>query len=198
MRLDRRELRDRVLGPRDPLAPPVGDELGAELAARFLVGGGQEHEIALERHVRALERQHRREMQDARGLHVDRAAAIEIAVGDRAAERVDGPVAAIGVHDIDVVVQDDPAERAVAGEARAKAGPAGRGLDRLALDPVAGQHLGQEPGARDLVSGRVRGVDRQIAAQQIDRLVAESRPVHHRLSASGFIARMSPSSQRAM
>src|SRR5207237_6608174 len=127
-----------------------------------------------------------------------RAAAVEIAVADPAADRIHRPVWSVRVHDVDVMVQYDAAERAVARELRAKPGPVGCGLDRLALDPVAGQDFRQEPDTGDLVARRVRGVDHQIAAQQVDRLVAESHPVDHRDSASGFIARTSPSYQRAM
>src|SRR6266545_3983088 len=46
---------------------------------------------------------------------------------------------AVGVHDVDVMVEDDPAQRAVAGEACAEAGAPGRRLDRLAFDSVASQ-----------------------------------------------------------
>ena len=176
----------------------IGDELGAELAPGLLVRGGQEDEIALERDPGALQRQHGRQMQDARRLHVDRAPAVEVTGGDHAAERVHRPVTPVGVDDVDMVMEHDPAERPVAREARLEARASGRRLDRLARDALARQDLGQEPRAGDLVARRVRGVDHQVATEQVDRLVAQRGPVHQRVSASGIIASTSPSSQRAM
>ncbi len=198
MHLDQPDLGDRVLGAGEPVRTPIGDELRAELATGLLVGRRQEHEVALERHPRALEGEQSRQVQDARRLHVDRAAPVEVAVGDDASERVDRPVAPVGVYDVDVMVQDDSAEGAVALQARAQTGAPGARLDRLALDALARQDLGQKPRAGDLVAGGIGGVDLQIAAQELDRLVAQRPPVGHRPSASGVIASTSPSSHRAM
>src|SRR4029450_4782155 len=96
------------------------------------------------------------------------------------------------------MVKHAPAQRAVARQARPQAGAPGRRLDRLALDALARQELGQKTGTSGLGTGGIGGVDLQIAAQELDRLVAQRPPVGHRPSASGVIASTSPSSPRAM
>src|SRR5207237_1435162 len=50
---------------------------------------------------------------------------------------------------------------------------------RAALDARAREHVGQESCAGDLVAGRVRGVDREVGAQQIDGLGADGGEVEH-------------------
>src|SRR4029453_16594333 len=45
-------------------------------------------------------------------FHVDRAAAVEVAVGDDGAERIDRPVAPVGVYHVDVMGRQGPGQRA--------------------------------------------------------------------------------------
>jgi hypothetical protein len=166
--VDSAELAERVLRAGKPVRMLLGDEPRAVAAPRFLVGRGEQDQVALERHARAGDLEQRRELHDADRLHVERAAPVEPAVADLAAERIDRPVPPVGVHDVDVMVEDDRAERSITGHPRAEVGAAGRRLDDLARDPVAVEHLGQEARPRDLVARRVRRVDREIAAQEVD------------------------------
>src|SRR5207244_3538077 len=79
--------------------------------------------------------------------------------------------------DVDVMVQHDGAERAVAAHARDEVGAARRRLHRAALDAGALKHVGQEPRAGDLVAGRVGGVDLEVGAEQVHGLRPDRRPV---------------------
>src|ERR1700730_14115763 len=157
----------------------VGDPLSAEAAARLLVGRRQGDEVALERDLRAGGGEESGKLDHARGLHVKRPAAVDVAASEEPAERIDGPVALVGVDHVDVVVEHDAAEGAVASDARHEIPPLRRGLGRLARDAVPVEDLGEETGARRLVAGRVRGVDTEIAAHQVYRLIADLPPVHH-------------------
>ena len=156
----------------------VCDEPRPVLAPGFLVRRAEQHEVALERHARPLDREQRNELQDPDRLHVDGAASVEVAVADLAAERIDRPVAAVGVDDVDVVMEHDPAERAVPGEACADVGAPRCRFHDLAREAVAVEHIREEPRAGDLVARRIGGIDGQIAAQEVDGLVADLPPVH--------------------
>src|SRR5439155_14425568 len=111
-------------------------------------------------------------------LHVDGAPPVEVATADLAAERVDRPVAAVGVDDVDVVMQHDPAQRAIPAETGAEVGAAWRRFNDLAREAVAVEHLREEPCAGDLVARRIGRIDGQITTQEVDGLVADLRPVH--------------------
>src|ERR1700730_2899496 len=99
--------------------------------------------------------------------------------------------------------EHDAAKGAVASDARHQIPPLRRGLGRLARDAVAVEDLGEEARARRLVAGRVRGVDTEIAAHQLHRLVADLQPVHHTRASIqcrpgfGRLARRRSSSGRA-
>ena len=87
-------------------------------AARLLVRRAEEDEVTLERHPRAFDREQRRELKDAGGFHVEGAATVEKAVADDAAEGIDRPIAPICIDDVDVMVENDPSQRAVAAQPR--------------------------------------------------------------------------------
>src|SRR5262244_4457841 len=201
--LDGPEFRQRVLRPREPGAPLVGDPLRAEAATRLLVGGGEEDEIALEGHAGAGDGQERGELHDARGLHVEGAPAVDVAVAEEAAEGIYRPVALVRVYDVNMMMEDDTTQGAVAAETRHEVAAPRSRLRRLAGDPRAVQDLGEKACPRRLVAGRVRGVHPQVLSQETHRLVADLLPVHHALASVqwrpgfGRLARRRSSSGRA-
>ena len=156
------------------------EELRAVDAARLLVRDGDEGEVAAQRQLVAMVQQESDELHDAHPLHVERAAAPDVALAHLAAERVDGPVLALEGHDVGVVEQDQLlAARAVAGQRGDERGAAGR-VRRL-VEPV-GDALAIEDravevaGAR-LVAGRVDGVDADVGGEQLRRFLGQRVPV---------------------
>ena len=105
-------------------------------------------------------------------LHVDGAAAPDVAVPDLAGERVDRPLAGVGRHDVEVAVDQQRRPAAVgaldAGDRRCAAR---RGLDDLRLDADLVELGGHPFGGRPLGMGRVGGVDADEVDEQIGDLV---------------------------
>ena len=81
------------------------DLLGALVAAGLLVGGEAQHHRPLRLGARPRPGPHDREQHRVEVLHVDRAAAPEVAVLDLAGERVDRPVVRRGGYDVEVAVE---------------------------------------------------------------------------------------------
>ena len=184
-RLDVTELGQGVLGAREPGRAVVGDPLGAEVAAGFLVGGGEEDQAALEGRPRSLEGQAGHELQDPRRLHVQRAAPVEVSVADHAAERVHAPVPPVRVDHVDVVMEHDGRQRAVAVEPRDEIAATRSRLGDLARHAFGVEDPGEEPRAVALVARRIGRVHHQVAPEDLDRLLAERGPVHHDGGAGG-------------
>jgi hypothetical protein len=153
------------------------DELGAVRAVLLLVGGGQKDRVAVQPDPGPLEADHGEDLHDADRLHVEAAAAVDEAVGDLAAEGSKGPVARVGGNHVDVMVENDARPPPGAEQARGQVPAPRHRLGDLGGDAVLLEHSGQEGHALRLVPGRIAGVDGEIAAQQLDRLVAERGPV---------------------
>src|SRR5687768_4518448 len=85
----------------------IVDERDRTGGAELLVGIRDEDNVARERDAAALERDHRHEMDDAFSLHVERATSVHEPILDRAAVRVDGPVAGVRWYDVDVMHERD-------------------------------------------------------------------------------------------
>ena len=120
------------------------------------------------------------EFHDAHPLHVERAAAPDVAAAHLAAERVDGPVLALEGDDIGVVEQDQLlAARAVAGKRRDERGAAGR-VRRLVEpvgDALAIEDRAVEVAGAGLVAGRIDGVDADVGGEQLRRFLGQRVPV---------------------
>ena len=150
----------------------VDHPLCAVLAARFLVGDGEVHERPARLppapgQVPEGDGHRRGDVE-----HVDRAAAPHLAVDQLAAERVAGPPVGIGGDDVRVAHQ---AERRGRGIAALDAGhdrpTAGTGVEPLDPVPRAGQLVGQQIGAADLLPGiRRTVVDAPVADQRLQQL----------------------------
>ena len=96
------ELAERVAHPLEQLGMLLDEELRAEVAAGLLVGEDDEHDVARELHALALRAQEGvNEHRDAR-LHVERAAAPDVAVLELGLERRVRPVLAGRRDDVDV------------------------------------------------------------------------------------------------
>ena len=156
------------------------EELGAVDAARLLVGDGDEGEVAAQRQLVAVVQQEGDELHDAHPLHVERAAAPDVAAAHLAAERIDGPVLALEGHDVGVVEQDQLlAARAVAGQRGDERGAAGRvrRLVELVGDALAIEDRAEELAGAGLVAGRVDGVDADVGGEQLRRFLGQRVPV---------------------
>ena len=110
-------------------------------------------------------------------LHVDRAAAPDVAVLDRAGERVHAPVRRLGGHHVEVAVQQQRAAgRVGAREPGEHVAPARRArLDVFGLVPDLFQLLGHPAGALGLALGGlglagVGGVEPDQLADEVDHL----------------------------
>ncbi len=117
------------VGP-EQLGFVVDDPGDALVAARLLVGGAGEDDVAPQagdgiargieagRDRVAGEPEHDLQLHGRHALHVHGTAAVDVAVGDLARERVARPALGIGRHDVEVRQEEQrPAARAVAPEA---------------------------------------------------------------------------------
>ena len=147
----------------------LDEEPRAEVAAALLVAQHGEDDVAGQLHplrVRAQERG--QEHRDA-ALHVERAATPHPAVLEHAVERRVRPFLPGRGDDVDVAVQQERIGVA-AGKARDEVRPAGNLLVALRLDSCAAQERLDVRDARFLVTGRIRRVETDQLAQELDRI----------------------------
>jgi hypothetical protein len=78
-----------------------------------------------------------------------------------------------------VMMEDDRAERSVAGQSGDEVRAARRGFGDLARDPVGGERARQELGPGPLVPRRVGRVHHEMATTEIDGLLTERGPIDH-------------------
>ncbi len=178
------ELAERVAHAREQLRVLLDEVARAEVAAGLLVGEDDEHEVAGELGALPL-RAHEGadEHRDAR-LHVERAAAPDVAVLEPALERRVRPVLAGGRDDVDVPLEQER-RRVAAGEAADEVRPAGLLLVELRLAARVLELRAEELDARRFVAGRVRRVEP-------DQLLQELRRAQH--SSSSAVSSRSTSS----
>ena len=178
------ELAERVAHPREQLRVLLDEEARAEVAAGLLVREHDEHEIAGELGALPLRTHEGADEHRDAGLHVECAAAPEIAVLEPALERRVDPVLACGRDDVDVPLKQER-RRVAAGEAADEVRPAGLLLVELRLAARVLEVRAQELDARPFVAGRVRRVEP-------DQLLQELRRAQH--SWSSAVSSLSTSS----
>ena len=98
------DLADRLGDAVEQVGAVVDQPLAAVLAAGLLVGHEREHQIARRHDAGAFEVPRDGEHHADHVLHVDRAAAPDVAVLDGAGERVHAPVGGLGGHHVEVAV----------------------------------------------------------------------------------------------
>ena len=166
--------------------------------AGFLVGGGREQDVARQAGDRIrcrvpaggprLRRQepHDHELHRDEVLHVDRAPAPDLAVGEVRGERVVGPLLGRSGHDVEVGEEE---QRLTAGPVAAEPGghraAAREGLVDLGRDAGIAERLGDPAGRPQLPVRRMDRwrVDRRNpdqVAKRLDELVARPRPGRRR------------------
>ena len=155
----------------------LDEPAGADALPHFLIGGRQENHVALEGNTGALQHQERHQLGDALPLHVLRPASPDVAVLDQPAEGVHRPVLRRGEHDVHVIEEDDGTGAAVAAQPRVQVRLAGRGLEHLRSDAVAGQHRREPVRRAALVPWRIGGIDAQVLREQLGRFVAHRAPL---------------------
>ena len=169
---------DRVVDP-DRVGMVLAEPLEAVVVADLLVGGGDEDEVARRREAFARERGDRDGARRDLILHVERAAAPDVVVGEVAGPGIARPLGGVG--DDGVGVGEEAERGAVAaldpGDEVRPLRHAGVELD---LDAVRLQIVAQELGGDRLVARWVDGVQAQQLLQQPDRFVLKPRPVAQR------------------
>ena len=161
-------LRDRVLGLLEPVAPAArAQRAQGAREVHFLVGGGQEEDVAVEGEVLAARADEGHELEDALRLHVLGAAPVDEPVLHRRGEGRHRPAAGVRGHHVHVVGEDEGPARPPAGESGEQVRAAGSELVDLGGDPFAVQDPLVEAGRAQLVAGRVGGVDLEVLAQEV-------------------------------
>ena len=170
------DLADRLGHALEQVRMLLDEEFGTPVAARLLVGGEGEHDVAVRLAPLAHPLPDDREDHRVHVLHVDRAAPPHAAVGDLARERVTAPVERVGRHDVQVTVNEQcGAAPVVPFHAGDEAGPLRVRLEDGGLQPDLAQQarhvLGGPPFARAGVVPRVGRVDPDQVSADVDDLI---------------------------
>jgi hypothetical protein len=157
------------LGVLQPVAPPFGaDRPQRAREVGFLVGGGEEEDVAVEADRFALQPKQGQELQDALRLHVLGAAAVDEPVLQQAGERRHRPARGVGRHDVHVVGEDQRPPGAAALERREQVRAPGRELVHHHGDAFVLEDRLVEQRGLQLAARRVRGVDLEVLAEKAD------------------------------
>jgi hypothetical protein len=154
----------------------LGEPVDAVIAA-LLVGLEDEHDVALERHVRAREPHRRRGEDRDAALVVEGTPAIEIAALEHARERIDAPQLGLDAHDVGVRrEQDRLAGRVRAAQARDQVRLARRRRrDDVDLEAQRRQPVAHVDGHLRFVAGRIGRVEPDEVAVKRHHLGIRSR-----------------------
>ena len=163
---------ERVLGANRLgmlLAEPGEPEVDADL----LVGGRDEDQVAAGLESLPGERGHRHRARRDLALHVERAAAPDLAVAKLARPGVDLPLGGIGENRVRVREERQPRPVAAPGNPRDEVRPLRHLRVELAGDAVLLEVVAQELGRTGLVPGRVDRVEADQLLEELADLVAE-------------------------
>ena len=180
------DLAERLGAAREQVGAVLGEPVRAVGAAGLLVGEEREHDVA--RGDGALGGELARERQDHRVhvLHVHRAPAPDVAVLDRAGQRVDRPLALVEGHDVEVPVHEQRGALGIGAlQPREHVVPPGSpGLDHLGLEPHLAQlrvhvggGLGLARGGRELSGVLAVDLD-ELAGQRHDLVLGTTHARH--------------------
>ena len=146
--------------------------LRPEHAAGLLVRRRHEDQITVERHVRAMQRQKRFQLEDAQRLRVERPAAPDLAILERRRERVGIPVLRIRGHDVHVVEQHQRGLGAALEPRPDVAATGSRGC-RIEGDAFLLEDPREIPHRQDFIARRIGRVDPDVVRRALDCLVLE-------------------------
>ena len=170
---------DRLGDAVEEIGPIVHQPVRPVLAAVLLVGDEREDEIARRHDARTLQLSGDHDHHADHVLHVDRAAAPDIAVFDRSGKRVHAPVGRFGRHHVEMPMDEQGATRTVgARETGEHIAPAWRtGFEVFGLIADLGQLLGDPPRALRLTLGGlgfagVGGIESDQPADNLDHVIA--------------------------
>ena len=168
------DLADGLGAVGEPVGVLLDEDLRAVAPARLLVGGEAEHHLAVRGRIGRRAGAHDAEQHRVEVLHVDRAAAPDLAVLDLAGERVDLPVRRLGGYDVEVAVEQQGRPAVATAPARHDVGPPRPALDDLGLDAdlveQRGDVLGRLALPRTVVGAVVGRVDPDEVLAQLDDL----------------------------
>ena len=143
-------------------------------AARLLVGRRDDDQLAARRPpALARERHGGRDLRRRLRLHVLRAAAPELAVGDLARPRVALPVGGLGEHGVDVREQDEPRPVGLAAQARDEVRALLGAAEQVDLEAGVAQDAGEVLLALALGAGRVHGPEPDEALEELRGVLLE-------------------------
>src|SRR5258706_8036725 len=151
---------------------------GAKSAAGFLVSGAEKYQIAAQRNILPLQRQHRRQLHDRRTFVIQRPSSPNHPVFDYTAEGRLFPQARFGGNYIHVIEQYQSFFRAVAFEPREYTAPAGLRFDDPRLDIFIVENCLEKLRGFDFVAWRIGGVDLNVPAQHCDRFIFRRTPIN--------------------
>jgi hypothetical protein len=154
------------------LAEPLRPDMGAG----FLIGGAHEEELASRAPALTRERDAGGGLRRDLVLHVLGATAAHLAAGDVSRPWGEAPLGGVGGDRVGVAEQAEGR----AGLLAAKPGDQVRalgilGVEQLALEADLAEALGEQQLDRQLLVGRVGGIDPDQLAEEVDRLLAQPR-----------------------
>src|SRR5262245_18240944 len=128
----------------------------------LFVRSRQKDHVALERNPRAFERQQSDELRHPERFHVHRAAPVDEAVLERAAERFDRPELLVVPVYVGVIETDDRSLTPVAAQPRPDRPAAWKRLEDLMLDAFALADVGEELRRANLGARRIGRVNLEV------------------------------------
>lgn len=155
------------------------DEIGTPVF-RFILFIGYRHkdEIATQRQSLPLGNQHCHEIQNRFRLHVERATAPNVSIGNGAVEWRIPPLRCVGWDHIDVRSEEQWTFVAIRGEPTDQIGPRRRGFEDDGRTPFSAQDGLKKTNRLDFIPRRIRGVDTEELLQVVGCLVKECVPFH--------------------
>ena len=168
---------DAVFAVGHHVGPVLYEPASAGLAARLLVGRGEQDQVAVEGLAAALDGDHRHQLDGADALAVERATSVHEAAFTRPGERRHPPGPRVGGHHVEMGQQDDGPPGAAPRQPSVQIPPPGGRLDHLGGDAFGGEPAGEGIGRGGLAARWIGRVDAEHVGQQLCRLVAELPPV---------------------
>jgi hypothetical protein len=169
-----------VLGAHE-VGVPLAQEERPVARPRLFVGDAGEDHVAPQPGARPLQQHERHQRHRDHVLHVDRAAAPDVAALFDRRERIVLPALALGRHDVEVAVEQERPALALAAQPRHHAGAPRIALDDRVLDALGLEHARDVVGRGALVARGVGRVNSQERLEMTHGLFGRPRPVDGRV-----------------
>ena len=151
--------------------------LNADLGRTLFAGFGKKDNVAIQRNILTLQRQHHHERRNHVVLVVHRSAAIDMTAVARGAKRRVRPLLRIDVDDVGVAHDEDRPPGAAALEPREDVRTTRLERENLHRDALGFEHFLQVLGGRLLVTWRIRSVHANERLEVPECFTVEGRPV---------------------